>query len=115
MDLQLVYGQKVNDAQIFEKAGQQYVRTQKSVDEGVWYGVPMEALSVGQDPDAYVGPLTADVEDDDSLFNLDVALEAREMLNHLSGREKVVALIARVQGIFISVLQSLKLKKTKEK
>lgn len=115
MDRQLVKGQKVNGAQIFEKAGQQYVRTQRSVDEGIWYGIPLESLSVGQDPNSYIGPLTADLDEDDSLFDIDTAKELKELANHLSGREKIVALLARIQGVFLRVLQSVKLKKTKEK
>lgn len=113
MDRQLVKGQKVNSGGRFTRSEVTYIRTKRSIADNVWYGVPESALSKGQDPNAYVGPLT-DNEDDDSLFDLDMATEARELLNKLSGREKVVAFLAKVQGVFIRLAQTLKLKK-KEK
>lgn len=110
MARQLVKGQRVNGAQVFEKDGVQYVRTAKSVENDVWYGVPLSSLSRGQDPNTYVGPLPDDVEDD-TPFDLNMAREAREYLHVLSGREKLVAILARVQGFFARVSQIIKSKK----
>ena len=114
MDRQIVKGQKVNGAGVFEKEGIKYVRTHKSIEENQWYGVPLGILSDGQNPDSYVGPLLTDEDDDDGLFELDMVLEAKEMFNNLSGREKIVAFVARIQGFLLKLLETIKLRKKKE-
>ena len=102
MDLQLVKGQKVTGAGTFEKNDVKYVRTQKSVDNDWWYGIPVASLSSGQDPDKYTGPLLED-EDDDSIFDLpmDLADEAKELYKNLSSREKLVAVVGKVEGFLL--------------
>ncbi len=109
---QLVKGRKVDAGQIFEKDGVKYLRTKRSIDDGIWYGVPMDSVDNGQDPDTYVGPL---VEDDDSAFDLDVAKEIREAIGNLSGRDKLIALFAKIQGFFLRLIELIKFKNKGDK
>lgn len=109
-DLQLYKNQKVNSGGTFSKDGVNYVRTKKHIELGYWYGVPKEDLDAGQDSANYVGPLINDPDEED-LFNLDMAMEAREVMRNLSSKERFVALIARIEGAFISVFGIFKRKK----
>lgn len=98
MDLQLAAGQKVNTIGTFIKDGVKYVRviTVKPENANAWYAVPHSVL---------------ESEQEQELFDADTIHEARELLNNLSSREKFVALVAKIQGFWISLLTKLKIKK----
>lgn len=111
MDKQLVKGQKVNGAQLFTKNGIEYVRTKRSVEDGIWYGVPMQYLNEGQPADEYVGVLTQD-DDDNEDFNLDEIWQLRKDSGALSMREHMLAFAAHLKGLLDLMLQKIKVKKS---
>jgi hypothetical protein len=113
VDTQLVKGQKVTGAGTFEKNGVLYVRTKKSVDNDWWYGIPLKALGQGQEPSKYVGPLVDD--DDDDIFDLplDLADEAKELYKNLTGRERLVAVVGRAEGLLLRIANFLNIFKKK--
>lgn len=55
-----------------------------------------------------VGPL----EDDDSLFDLSVAKEARILAGKLTARERFINIIASIEGFFIRALNKVKIKRS---
>lgn len=116
LDLQLVKGQKVRSGGIFEKDGVAYARTEKSVTNDWWYGIPLTALGSGQEPDKYVGPLVDD-DDDDDIFKLplDLKEEAKELYKNLSTREKLVAVVAKTQGFIVGIFSFINVFKKKTK
>jgi len=113
-DLQLVKGQKVTSAGTFVKGDVTYVRTKKSLDNDWWYGIPVTALDKGQDPNKYVGPLVDD-DDDDSIFDLpmDLADEAKELFKNYSNREKLVAVVGKIEGSVLRLLNFINIFKKK--
>lgn len=100
-DIQLIDKVRVNGAGVFVKDGTTYIRTRKSVEGGFWYGIPEDFLTPPEDPDKYVGPLLSVDEDDDELFNLDMTMEEKQAFHSLSIRERVVALVAWIQGFLL--------------
>lgn len=112
MDLQLVAGQKVTSGGAFEKEeivdGQkvmvQYILSKSHYGDGKnvkWYGINKDFLGTAKDPNAYVGQLVKDDEDeDDDLFDLDLAMEAKEAANLLTSREKLIDLIGKLFDAF---------------
>lgn len=94
---QLVEGQVVHQAGVFVKNGKTYARTINSVQNGRWYGIDCE----------FLGPIEGDA------FDLDLALEAKELLGNLSGRENLVARVARLEGLLIKLLNFVRIKKNK--
>lgn len=100
MDLQLVAGQKVNSGGRFTKEDEdgkltEYVITKKHLEAGQWYGIPADFLGAAKDPNAYVGPLVND-EDDDSLFDLDLVMELKDAVGLTSTREKFLDLLGKL-------------------
>jgi hypothetical protein len=100
MDLQLVAGQKVTSGGSFEreetvdgkKVTVKYVITAKHLSENKWYGINKDFLGAAKDPNAYVGPLVKD-EDDDVLKNLldpDFIAETKEAIGKFTHREKFI-------------------------
>lgn len=71
----------------------------------------IEPVTTSQSTDNYVGPLKDD--EDEDLYDLSFLNESKEYLNHLSRREKFVALIAGFQGFIIRIFNKLSFKKTK--
>lgn len=92
---QLVKGQIVHQAGLFIKAGKTYSRTLKSVENGLWYGIPTEAL----------GPI-----DDDSA-DAELAKEGQELFRNLTTRKQLVASIASIEGFLFKILSIFKLKR----
>ena len=111
IDKQLPKGRRVDAGQLFTKDGIEYVRTKKSVEDGIWYGIPKDKLDAGQNPNKYVGPLTDD--EDDSPFSLNAAKEARELLGKLSFKDKINAFFATIQGYFMRKFAKKKINKEK--
>lgn len=100
MDLQLVAGQKVTSGGRFTKEDEngkvvEYVITKKHLTDGKWYGIPADFLGAAKDPNAYVGPLVND-EDDDDLFDLDLAVELRDAIGLTSKREKFLDFLGKL-------------------
>lgn len=98
INLDLKAGQKVNTTGTFIKDGVRYARvlTTKPENADAWYAVPITVL---------------EKESEAELFSTDTIHEARELLHNLSNREKIVALVGKVQVFFISLLAKLKIKK----
>lgn len=69
---------------------------------------PVEAVTA-QAAD-YVGPLQ---EDDDEIFDLNAAKEARIMAGELTSYERLVNVVAKIQGFWLSLLTKLKINKEK--
>lgn len=84
---QLQAGLVVNVAGTFVGPnGIKYYRTQRSVDNGLWYGIPQICLAADS--------LT---EDATTLLNEDFITQAREELGKLSIHERIIRLIAALQ------------------
>jgi hypothetical protein len=107
MKLQLVAGQKVTSGASFEKEivvdGEKktarFILSKSHYNGGndiKWYGINTDLLSPPKDPNAYVGTLVKDDEDDDSLFDLDLAMEAKEALGNLTRHEKFIDILGRL-------------------
>lgn len=103
-DTKLPRGYTVLGVSTFTKDDIQYVRTKKSTDNNWWYGIPYSALK----PKG-----TIDDVDDDDLYNLNMADEAKELFNTLTTRERFVAFIAKVQGTTIRLFTFWKRKNKK--
>jgi hypothetical protein len=104
MDLQLVKGQKVTSAGRVTKDANTYVITQKHLSEGKYYGIPLEHLGVGQDPDAYIGPLVSNDRDAlDDLYNLNLSMELKEAAKHFSPKEKLVNSLGKLYSAVIKL------------
>jgi hypothetical protein len=105
MDRQLIQNQKVISGGTFEKDGETYVRTKKQVEEGAWYDLNKKSLDAGQDPDAYVGPLTADDDDLDlkNLLDPDFIAEAKDELKTWTSRQKFIDLLGRIYDVLSKV------------
>lgn len=103
-DLTIVAGVQVNVAGSFEKDGQKYYRTAKSVNNDWWYGLPVELLKPVSESQDHVG---------DELFGLDMKLEAEQLLKNLTVREKLVAIVAKLQGSVIRFFRTLTFKTKK--
>lgn len=86
---QLIRGQTVHVGGEFTKAGIEYYRTKKKVEENKWYGIPKLSLTE-QSLDA-----------DDDIFNLDIAESMKAELTPIGLREKAIrkAAIADVQKL----------------
>ena len=104
MDLQLVSGQKVTSGGRFKKADekgemQEYIISKKHLELGQWYGIPVDYLGAGKDPNAYVGPLVNDDSDIDDLLDMDLVLEMKEAIGNLSGREKLINFLGKIYDV----------------
>ena len=104
MDLQLVAGQKVTSGGRFTREELnadgvletvEYVITKKHLADGTWYGIPADFLGAAKDPNAYVGPLVND-EDDDSLFDLDLVMELKDAVGLTGTREKFLDFLGKL-------------------
>jgi hypothetical protein len=124
MDLQLVAGQKITSGGRFWKhdddgKAREYVITKKYLADGKWYGIPVEYLGAGQDPNAYVGPLLSDEDDqDDYLLNLldpDFIAESKEALKTWSSREKFVDFLGSIYDKLVSLVTFKFIRNKKEK
>ena len=104
MDTKLPRGYTVHGVSTFTKDGVQYLRTKKSTDNNWWYGIPYASLK----PKG-----TIDDIDEDDLFNLNMADEAKELFNTLTTRERFVAFIAKIQGTTIRLFTFWKRKNKK--
>ncbi len=109
MDLQLVKDQKVTSGGTFTKvddAGKEhrYVITQKHLTDGKWYGIPVELLDAGQNPNTYVGPLTADDDDYlDKLLDEDFIMESKEALKTFTSREKFLDFLGKIYEFILKL------------
>lgn len=104
MDLQLVKDQKVTSGGTFEKDGKHYVITKKHLEDGKWYGIPVELLDAGQNPDTYVGPLTKDNDDDIAhLLDDDFIMETKEALQTFTSREKFLDFLGKIYDLILKL------------
>lgn len=106
MDLQLVSGQKVTSGGRFFKDNEkdvkeEFIISKKHLSLGQWYGIPVDYLGAGKDPNAYVGPLVDD--DDDDIFDMDLTLELKEALGNLSGREKFINFLGKIYDVILKL------------
>lgn len=103
-DKHLVKHQIVNAGATFKKDGITYLRTKKHITEGIWYGVPIDAVVKSETP-GRVGPLDTTEISDDDLFRIDMSLEARQAFHNLTRRERIVEFVARVQAWILGFTQ----------
>ncbi|MBS4040366.1 MAG: hypothetical protein KGZ81_07165 [Flavobacteriales bacterium] len=92
-DIALRQGQTVHVAGQFEKDGVKYYRTQRSVENGWWYGIPFKTQSIDT------------LLDTDDVFDLDID----DIVANLTLKEKLIKFVALVTGWFSTLG-----KKTKE-
>lgn len=105
-DLSIDKGRTVDVAGSFEKDGQKYYRTTKSATNGWWYGLPVEILKPVDQKHDTVG---------DEIFKaLDLSLDA-PMFKRLTPRQKMVALVAKLEGYLIRFVTTLTFKKKNKK
>lgn len=99
---------RVTVAARFEYEGQLYYRTKKSAvkEHDWWYAIPAESLTLIKLDKPR--PIDKADEEDDSLFDLDIAHEAKELIGNLSARERLVAFVANVYGIFTKLTNKVK-------
>lgn len=97
-DIQLVEGQRVLGAGVFEKDGVGYVRTNKSVLNDMWYGIPKRYLDI-----------ESVVKDDDDAETVtpDLKLEAEEFFKNFNTRDKIIRIVGTTQGFLLRVLNVL--------
>lgn len=88
-DVELLKGQNVSVAGIFDKDGVRYFRTAKSVQSGVWYGVPVTALT-------RIG--TAGDDDEIDKIMDDIKKDGSAVEKTLSTHDKAVASVASAEG-----------------
>lgn len=98
--LEMKEGQVVHSAGTFEKDGKKYHLTEKSHTNQWWYGIPDDVLESKEDNELFKVPL-------------DLSQEAKEALNHLSFRDKLVGFVGGVQGFWHRFLQLVHVKKSK--
>lgn len=115
--MQLTKNQKVNAAGTFVKKSSDgkliaYAITVNHKQKNMWYGIPTDAL-VSEDNQKYIGKLLTDDDDDDDIFNIDMSLEVKEMMNNLTGHEKIVAIVGKIQSVFIGIANKFKMKGNK--
>jgi len=89
-DKELLKGQTVNVAGIFDRDGVKYYRTAISAANGTWFGIPVTALTK-------VGDL------DDDEFDKIVA-DLNKDVNDLTGHEKTIAKVATTNGFIQRLL-----------
>lgn len=93
----LKQGQNVTVAQTFTKDGVTYLRTQKSVDNGHWFGIPLNKVTA-------ISKVVTDDEDDDAVF-AELKMELDELHAKNSFRQKVINVIVKLQAVFVKVLK----------
>lgn len=94
----------VRGAGTFKHKGVLYVRTETSLDNGWWYGIPAEYLDereVGDDDNE---------DDDDELFTLDMSMDQLDLDSPLTFREKLVNFVALIQGKLIKGFSAIRRK-----
>jgi hypothetical protein len=96
-------GTTVNVAGEFEKEGQHFYRTRTSVQNGSWYGIPVEVMETSEE-DFDIGELQA----------MQAALEGLAEADKLTIRERAAIAIGRrdgaLSGIISAVVKSIKRK-----
>jgi hypothetical protein len=93
---QLTRGQSVEVGGHFEKDGQVYLRTMKSIEKGAWYGIPEDALTRESDIDP------------DNFIN-----DTWGKLANISKDKKTIKVIATIDGYFTRIFKRNKNKEQK--
>lgn len=98
VDLVIKKGQSVHVAGTFTKDGNEYYRTVKSVDNGFWYGIPVDILTF-ESGMAAVNEANKQIATDNFLDEINLTIDKVDQ--ELSIREKFVSGLARIQSIFV--------------
>lgn len=96
---------------VFEKDGTKYYLTKKSAQNGWWYGIPVDALEVVK----LDNNILDDDDDNDEDFIVDMSDLDQPVDHKYSSRERLVAIVARIRGLFISFFNSVKKNKKGDK
>jgi hypothetical protein len=98
IDIALHKGQTVPVAGVFERDGKKYYRTERSLAQGFWYGLPEEALTFVSGTRVADAVVNQDAQD--ALIE-QISMDIIDTAKQLSLRERIVGFVARVQSFFV--------------